>query len=403
MASGRQLTWEVIHELGASGDASVPLDRVLRQREAAVTLGGHALRLPSLGDFLDEAARIAEGADTPMAKILEHRPAEREMLVRAGWGLKPGIVGRSRVKIDASHPAGECFQRTMPVFVSDVSERGDYHLPPIYAEHGVVASLNVPIIGKDGRYGVLEVDCRERRDFDALDLSFLAAVASFVAEGVDRLREKQALEAERDAKEVLMREHHHRVRNNYQTIAALAAAHARRASSKDSRQRFQDVERRVFALASLYDHLLGTPEQRAAGRLDLGDYLDSLCSGIRDFYSLGERSIELACRRDGPREVDLDVATTLGTAVNELIANSVEHAFDAGGGRIAMCLERQDDGRMAVVVEDDGAGFAPPAGSEGIGLDVVRRMLDRIGASMEATPNQPRGTTWTIRLGPAEE
>jgi two-component system, sensor histidine kinase PdtaS len=391
--SGHKRTWAVLETLGNFKRASAERKRVLRQRAALVELGVHALRQPSLSGLLNEAARLAaEGLDTPMAKILERRPRESKLLVVAGWGLKPGIVGHARTEDQPSDPPGECIALNRPVIVPDVRKRKDYHLPPIFPENGVVASANVPIISAEGPYGVLEVDTRERRTFDALDVSYLTAIASIIAEGVERLRRDEILETTVNARTVLLREQQHRTRNNFMTLQALLLRHAKEASTENSRQRFHAVERRVFALASVFNHLLGVD---LSGDIDLNGYLSDLCDSVRQFYGLDQRNIQLVFSAGDPLVLSVETCTALGTVVNELIANAVEHAFGPAGGTITVCL-RDDGGRRNLIVEDNGRGFEEGE-NESTGLQVVQRLVAQVGGSLTLR-SKPGDSTWVIAL-----
>ena len=94
----------------------------------------------------------------------------------------------------------------------------------------------------------------------------------------------------------------------------------------------------------------------------------------------------------------IDACTVLGVVVNELVANAVEHAFGpAGDGSIAVTLGRTEDGSLVVNVEDDGVGVPPGAESSSVGLDLARRLVERMGASL-ALRSAPGRTVWTIRL-----
>jgi two-component sensor histidine kinase len=328
-----------------------------------------------------------------MAKVLKHRPENGDFLIVAGTGLLAGVIGQARVRADPSNPAGEAFAMGRPVAVPNLRGRLDYHLPEIFAEHGVVSSANVPIIGLGGSYGVLEVDAREPRAFDALDLSFLASVAEIVADAVERVRRHSDLQAVYEAKDLLLREHHHRARNSYQIILARLQRHKGQATTEDSRRRFEDVERRVFALASLYDHLVGAV---GGGELDVCRYVGDLCRRMRDFYATEERGIDLAADcPDIELRFDIDTCTALGTVVNELVANAVEHAFAAGGGRIRVRLAREDGG-PALIVEDDGPGFSEPP-SQSIGLDVAHRLIAAVGGKLTRM-HTGSGAAWSIAL-----
>jgi two-component sensor histidine kinase len=371
----------------------VPLDRVIRQRAIFAEVSATALLEPSLQTLLEKSCRAAaEGCEVRMAKVLEH--VDGELLISATFGLDPEAAGTVRIADDPGNPAGECFQTGVPTVLPDVRRCPDYHLPPIYPRHGVVSTVNVPIVGRRGRYGVLEIDCTEEREFDALDITFLASIAGTIADAVERVRRHSALQAAHDAREQLLREHHHRVRNGYQVILGQLELHAMHATTENSRRRFEEVERRVFAMAALYDYLVGTglPE----GRIDFCRYIADLCGRMREFYGIDEIGVELACHCP---EVEvcfgIDTATAFGTVVNELVANATEHAFGGTGGRIDIRIENGADG-AALTVADDGTGF-DQAEAQAIGLGVVRRLVEGAGGSLTRLPTE-RGTTWRIAL-----
>jgi len=373
--------------------ATVSLERVVRQRQIIAEFSGTAGVESAIDTILSEACRYAAaGSGARYSKILEHRPEEHQFIVRAGWGWQPGVVGHARAPDDMGNPAGESFQTSRPVTTLDIRQRADYHLPPIYPDHHIVSTSNVPILGLSGFYGVLEVDHPSEHRFDAIDTTFLISLAGIVAHSLERAKRENALRAAHNATALLLREHYHRVRNNFQTILALVQAHARQATTANSRQRMEDIGRRIFALSSLYDHLLGAGVR---DRVDLTAYIVALCERMKDFYCLAERPIGLECGGNVSVLVDIETCTTLGLVVNELVANAVEHAFSDAGGRIAIAVEHSADGNVEIRVVDDGKGFTgtPPAG---IGLSVARRLMSWMGGSLARSPTPGGGTSWTV-------
>jgi two-component sensor histidine kinase len=162
--------------------------------------------------------------------------------------------------------------------------------------------------------------------------------------------------------------------------------------TEDSRQRFRDVERRVFALASVFDHLLGID---LSGDIDLNLYLSNLCASVREFYGLGRQNVELVFKAGDPLVVGAETCTAIGTVVNELVANAVEHAFGPAGGTITVCL-RDEGGQRRLIVEDDGRGFREDE-NRSTGLDVARRLVSQVGGSLTLR-SKPGDSTWTIVL-----
>jgi two-component system, sensor histidine kinase PdtaS len=179
-------------------------------------------------------------------------------------------------------------------------------------------------------------------------------------------------------------------------VAAMLQGGERGAADEGSRARFGEVRRRVFALASLYDHLLGAG--LSGEETSLRGYLAALCAGAREFHDLAARGIDVSFEASGDDlRMGVTACTALGVVVNELVANAVEHAFGPEGGRIAVGLGRDGNGGWAVTVEDDGVGV--PAGTEGggVGLGLARRLAERAGASLTLRSG-PGRTVWTVLL-----
>ncbi len=390
---------------GRPAGTSEGAERLLRQRAALAEFGAEALATDDLDHLLAQGARLcAEGLGVPFCKVLEHRPGPDDLIVRAGVGWRPGVVGGAVLPADAGNPAGEAFQGASPVAVPDLRRAEGLDLPGIFPRHGIVASANVPIVaGGDRPFGVLEADAAERRDFGPDDLDFLRGYAAVMGNAVRAFHRHAAARAESDAKSVLLREQQHRVRNNLTAIAAMLRDGERAAADAGSRARFGAVRRRVFAMASLYDHLLGAG--LAGDTACLRDYLAALCAGARDFYGLAAGGMDLCFEADGEGPLlSVEACTVLGIVANELVANSVEHAFGraAGVGRIAVGLGGDAGGGAVVTVEDDGGGVAPGSETASLGLGFARKLLAHIGYSL-ALRSAPGRTLWTIaRPGAAD-
>jgi two-component sensor histidine kinase/putative methionine-R-sulfoxide reductase with GAF domain len=368
-------------------------DELLRQRRALADFGTLALQEVDLDKLLTEAARLcAEGLKVPYCKVLEYREAEQDLIVRAGCGWGPDVVGHSLARADASNPGGAAFLRREPVLITDVNTVAEFVLPEIYPQHNIVASANVVIAGREGQpYGVLECDSPEPREFTEVDFDFLQGYANVLAEAVGRLRRQESERRMAREQAVLIRELQHRVRNNLQILHDLTVRHARAADLYAAQRGFADIERRVMTLGSLYNHLLGAGLDQ---RVDLGAYLSSLCADIAAFQDHHAQQVNLTCQVAEVR-VDLDLATTLGVVVNELVSNAFEHAFRQNSGTIILVLEAPEDHRTRLTISDDGVGLLEPIeGSTGLGL--VKILVEAIGGTLAVRTNH--GTTWLLSL-----
>ncbi|WP_244817243.1 sensor histidine kinase [Caballeronia sp. Lep1P3] len=401
MSFARKATWAAsIDNLAFSERETVPVAVLVRQRKALAALHDAFQGERSIARLREAAVQAASaGCASTMAKVLELRQPDNALIVKAQVGLGETAIGREGGTADAGNPPGEALISARPVIVRDVlAERGE-SAPAILREYGVVTSVNLPLIGAQGPYGILEVDYDHPHEVDASHLSFLASVAAVLAEGIESRQRQEALTEERDAKVTLLREQQHRIRNNFQMITALLARHASGCADPGLRKGYREVERRVFAMASLYDHLLGLGEH--GERVDLGAYLESLCVSFGDFYDLGANALALnVALARGAATLGIDTCTAIGTVVNELVANAVEHAFGGSPGEICLSMRRTAAG-VSIEVTDDGRGYAPGA-SESTGLSTARRLVGTFGGKLDVESRPGAGTRWTLSVNTSD-
>jgi two-component sensor histidine kinase len=184
-------------------------------------------------------------------------------------------------------------------------------------------------------------------------------------------------------KDATIREIHHRVKNNLQTVAALLRLQARRLTEPAARAALEESVRRVTSIAVVHETLAGSREDVVS----VDDVLDRVLPMLGDLASVGQAA---RTRRTGSfGELPAAAATPLVLAVTELLHNAAEHAFpDGEPGTIELVAERNGDD-LVVRVRDDGqglpAGFDPTA-TEGLGLQIVRILVtSELGGSLAMT------------------
>jgi two-component system, sensor histidine kinase PdtaS len=169
------------------------------------------------------------------------------------------------------------------------------------------------------------------------------------------------------SKDASLREVHHRVKNNLQTVGALLRLQSRRAQTGEARESLAEAGRRVAAIAAIHEVLAQEP----GDRIDFDAVLDRIIAVERDLSAAYAPGV-LIDRQGSIGIVDTELASPLAMAVSELLHNAVEHS---GAGRIDVVPARAA-GRMMVDVRDDGRGMPQPP-TEGLGLQIVRSLVEQ--------------------------
>jgi two-component sensor histidine kinase len=186
------------------------------------------------------------------------------------------------------------------------------------------------------------------------------------------------------SKDATIREIHHRVKNNLQTIAALLRLQGRRLRTGEAQEAIEESERRIRSIAIVHETL--SRDSRDVVPFD--EIVRPLVRVVEETVSTPDLRVEIGVQGDAG-EVRGDVATPLAVVLNELMQNAVDHAFARDGkreGHVSLRLGRGVDELMIDVV-DDGIGL--PAGfdldeSKGLGLSIVQALVEKeLGGSIE--------------------
>jgi two-component sensor histidine kinase len=324
-------------------------------------------------------AHVSRVTHIKRVKIMQYRPDRGDLLVVAGVGWKPGVVGTLTLGIDSASPPGRTIQTAGPVIIEDLPNDPEFRLSGVLRDHGIVSVLNVPIMVDSRTWGVLEVDAETPRTFGDDDVVFLTTAANILGVAfrryeTERKAGEQAAEhlEGRNRAEVLMRELQHRVKNNLQTIVAFLSLQRRRAETAESRDKLASVMERVHAIALAHDQLALRGD---SGDVDFGDYLHALCANI-DPHRDG---VTIEVDVNATFFLSLDRAVPAGLIVNELVTNSLKYAFDDTGGLIRVSFTTDPDrGEANLVVEDNGRGIGEPRAG-GLGLTLIDAFTRQLG------------------------
>ena len=214
----------------------------------------------------------------------------------------------------------------------------------------------------------------------------------------ERKKAEEEIEKSLREKELLLKEIHHRVKNNLQIISSLLNLQSETIRDSADRSLFRDSQDRIRSMALIHEKLYQTDD---FSHVDFQQYLKSLLSSL--FRSYHVPSVSCVEQIDDIR-LNIDAAIPCGLIVNELVTNALKHAFpDGKRGEVRVSFSRSDGGKLVLEVSDNGVGMRaanPEETKEQLGLELVSILTNQIGGQLSI--QHGRGTTFQITFSPDE-
>lgn len=261
------------------------------------------------------------------------------------------------------------------------------------------SSLAVPLVDGEWVIGLISVANRSA-GYDDSDQRILEILAAYLAPGVharmQRDTHEKALAAAVRAKEILLREVHHRVKNNLQIIASLLNMEAD-SLPESFRTVMEESQRRVRSMALVHEQLYTCerPDQ-----LDFGAYISTLTHDLFAAYNPRLSEVRLTLDLD-PVVLDVDRAVPCGLIMNELLTNSLKHAFPGGrAGEIRVEVHSRND-EVILRVADNGVGLPPGfdwRSSTSLGLRIVHILAAQLNGNLTCYPEPGAAFTLTFPM-----
>jgi two-component sensor histidine kinase len=222
-------------------------------------------------------------------------------------------------------------------------------------------------------------------------------VSAAIRDISDRKLVETKLRASLKEKEVLLQEIHHRVKNNLQIVSSMLNLQMDRLSDTTAIELFRESQNRVRSIALFHEKLY---QSRDLGRVKIAEYVKGLANGLFANYGVNPEDIVLAVHtEDIPLGVDAAIAC--GLIVNELVSNSLKHAFpDRRKGQVAVTL-RSAGTDVVLEVADNGVGFPADLDFRSpstLGLKLVAIFTEQVGGTMDLM--REGGTRFSLRFTP---
>jgi two-component sensor histidine kinase len=340
--------------------------------------------------YLDEVLGVVVEMAT---QVMHAKVCSLMLLDEAGEELVP-VATQSQSPAYANRPAvrvgqgvtGQVAQTGQPATVADVQADPCYLFPELAKELGLVSLLSVPLTVRDKVIGVFDCYTAEPHTFPPKEAVFFQTLANQTALAIENARLV--------AGSVIVREMHHRVKNNLQTIAMLLRLQMSDGPDRRAAEVLPETTNRILAIAAVHETL----SKSGLRVVDLKDVLTHLADTVVQNLSHPNKTLRVTVEGD---EIILasQAVTALALAANELIQNALEHAFVGRHEGTVLVQLRDDEQTLAITVTDDGVGLTGRAGaSSSLGLEIVQTLVaEDLKGTFTLEPGE-RGTRATILL-----
>ncbi|MGC9516591.1 MAG: histidine kinase dimerization/phosphoacceptor domain -containing protein [Methanomicrobiales archaeon] len=235
-------------------------------------------------------------------------------------------------------------------------------------------SYEFRILGPDKNIKFLSCHAKIIRNLKGEPLRIIGTEQDITTRKISENKLRESLEE----KEMLLQEIHHRVKNNLQVIYSLLRLQSRFIKDKESQEIFKETQNRIRSIAVLHEKLYRSKD---LGRIGFADYVISLVKDI--FHSYGTDTNLVNLNVDvGNIYLNIETAIPCGIIINELVSNSLKHAFFEGkSGSITIRTDKDEEGYITLSVSDDGVGMPSDIDFDNIetlGLQLVQYLTNRI-------------------------
>ncbi|MEY4278054.1 MAG: hypothetical protein RL377_58 [Bacteroidota bacterium] len=209
---------------------------------------------------------------------------------------------------------------------------------------------------------------------------------------IQKSKSKQLIESKNEENELLLKELHHRVKNNLQVIYSLINLQKRRLDSPELHQSLSMVQNRIKTMSLVHQNL---HENDNFKEVNLASYIKTISDYLKSLYFREEKEISIQLDIENSIELSMDKAITIGLLINEILSNSLKYAFKGKSeGSITIDVQKLHSG-IQMKIQDNGIGFIPDQhNSKSLGLYLIENLVKQIQGRYELETFE--GTTYLI-------
>ncbi|MEG3842559.1 PAS domain-containing protein [Microcoleus sp. herbarium14] len=373
---------------------------------------------------LRQSLQLEEILNTTVAELQQVLLADRVLV----YQILPSIGGRVIAEAVAEgcsplvdtyfgeevFPA-QSYQLYLQGRICATSERDDPCITPCVVEFmkqiEVRAKLVVPIIQHSQLWGLLIAhQCDRPRDWQEWEINLFQQLVNQLAIAIQQSLLYQQLQAELSdrkqaeanlknslkEKEIFLKEIHHRVKNNICVVASLLELQSNTVSDPQTAKMFEECQNRLYSMALIHEKLYRSTNRT---QINFGEYLEDLVTNLFHSYNISDSRILLQVIAE-PVSLNLETATPCGLIVNELVSNTLKHAFpDGTSGTVSVECYQRGDREIHLFVKDNGIGFPKNLDfrkTNSMGFQVVCTLTEQLEGTLELS--RQIGTAFHLRF-----
>jgi PAS domain S-box-containing protein len=264
---------------------------------------------------------------------------------------------------------------------------------PHVAELGLKSFAVVPLYRYDEIIGAFNVGSFKRHTFSQAEKELLIAIGNEVGVVIAKLQTDELIRAALKERETLLKEIHHRVKNNMQVVSSLLSLQAAQATEPETIEILNESQRQIRSMALIHEKLYSSG---SLAEIDFGDYVKSLVDDLLRMYNVPLGTVTITTDIENV-QLGVDTAIHCALIINELVSNSLKYAFpDGRTGDVTVALQRAN-GVHTLTVADDGVGFPADLdfrATDSLGMQLVVMLVNQLDGTI--TLDRTKGTTFII-------
>ena len=285
----------------------------------------------------------------------------------------------------------DCIRENKPVIHNDFQNEPDRKGYP-EGHFKVIRHMSVPVIVDNKIVGITGVGNKET-PYDESDVNQLNLFMNSMWLILEKRKADESIKNSLKEKEVLLREVHHRVKNNMAVISSLLSLQSRYIDNKEYQDMFNESQSRIRSMALVHEKLY---QSKDFARIDAKGYVETLSENIKSAFTTNDNVI---CKVDVDAiDLEIDLLVPCGLIINEILTNAYKHAFSVNDKpELNISMKKSDNENVRLTIADNGKGL--PEGfdlyqAQGLGLKLVGILVKQINGKLEAKSGN--GVTYQI-------